>query len=219
MTRPRGVILDIDGTLLDSNDAHAQSWVQTFGEFGYTVTFEAVRPLIGMGGDKLLPKLTGVEADSELGEQMSARRRKHFLELYLPKLQPFPAVRELLQTLSGRGLSLVVATSAGGEEVKPLLRQAGIADLIDEKTSSSDAEESKPAPDIVEAAIERSGHEPSELIMLGDTPYDVEAAERAGIDIIALRCGGWPDSKLTGARAIYDDPADLLAHLAESPIG
>ncbi len=176
MADVRGVLLDIDGTLLDSNDAHAEAWVVALAEFGKTVRFEDVRPLIGMGGDRVMPKLTGIDSESELGEQIAARRRALFLQSYLPKLRPFPKVRELLEALRRRDLVLVIATSAGSEELKPLLRQAQVLDLIDEKTSSGDADESKPAPDIVEAAIERSGVSARELVMLGDTPYDVTAS-------------------------------------------
>jgi HAD superfamily hydrolase (TIGR01509 family) len=218
MAGVRGVLLDIDGTLLHSNDAHAESWVEAFAEFGKTVKFEDVRPLIGMGGDRLMPKLTGIDSESELGEQIAARRRALFLQSYLPKLRPFPKVRELLEALRRRDLVLVIATSAGSEELEPLLRQTEVLDLIDEKTSSGDADESKPAPDIVEAAIERSGLSARELVMLGDTPYDVTASKRAGVPCIAVRSGGWNDADLAEAVAIYDDVADLLARLDESPL-
>lgn len=217
MSRVKGVLLDIDGTLLDSNDAHARSWVEVFEEFDFRIPFEKVRPLIGMGGDKLLPELTGVQEDSELGKRLTKRRQRLFLEKHLPELRPFAKARELVQALSERGLKCVVATSAGPEELSALLRQAEVLDLIDAKTSSGDADESKPAPDIVEAAIRRSGHAASELVMLGDTAYDVAAATAAGVPIVALRSGGWTDVGLTGAIAIYDDAADLLAQLEDSP--
>src|SRR5687767_5570814 len=131
MQRLKGVLLDIDGTLLDSNDAHARAWVETLAEFGYPAEFGAARRLIGMGGDKVLPELTGVDADSELGERISARRKQLFLDTLLPELKPFPKTRELLEALRARDLTLVVATSAGEKEVKPLLKQARVADLID----------------------------------------------------------------------------------------
>jgi HAD superfamily hydrolase (TIGR01509 family) len=218
MAEVRGVLLDIDGTLLDSNDAHARAWVEAFAEFDKVVKFEDVRRLIGMGGDRLMPKLTGIDSESTLGEQISGRRRALFLQSYLPKLRPFPKVRELLETLRRRDLVLVIATSAGPDELEPLLRQAEIRDLIDEKTSSGDADESKPAPDIIEAAIERSGVSARELVMLGDTPYDVTASKRAGVPCIAVRSGGWNDADLADAVAIYADVADLLARLDESPL-
>ena len=210
--RTRGVILDVDGTLIDSNDAHARSWVDTFGEFGYDIPFESVRPLIGMGGDKLLPTAVGVEKDSDEGERLSKRRGEIFRERYLGTLRPFAGARALLERLRDDGRTLVVATSAQREELRALLQQAGLADLMDEKTSSSDAAHSKPDPDIVEAAVKRSGVSAAECVMLGDTPYDVAAARRAGVRTIALRCGGWwEDDDLAGAVEIFDDPAALLA--------
>lgn len=218
MADVRGVLLDIDGTLLDSNDAHAKSWVEAFSEFGKAVRFEDVRRLIGMGGDRLMPKVSGIEAESELGEKISKRRRALFLQSYLPNLRPFPKVRELLDALRQRDLTLVIATSAAQEELEPLLRQAQVLDLVDAKTSSGDAEESKPAPDIVEAAIQRSGLGAKQLVMLGDTPYDVTASARAGVPCVAVRSGGWQDADLADAVAIYEDVADLLEHLDESPL-
>jgi phosphoglycolate phosphatase-like HAD superfamily hydrolase len=125
----------------------------------------------------------------------------------------------LLHRLRDDGIKLVVATSAGGDEVEGLLEQAGVEDLIQAATSSSDAEESKPDPDIVEAALEQAGFPPDQVVMLGDTPYDVEAATRAGIAIVAVRTGGWEDADLRGAVAVYDDPAALLEAFDESPLG
>jgi phosphoglycolate phosphatase-like HAD superfamily hydrolase len=116
------------------------------------------------------------------------------------------------------GLKLVVASSAKEDELTPLLEKAGTADLIEKKTSSDDAENSKPDPDIVKAALDRSGLAPDEVVMLGDTPYDIEAASRAGVRAVALRSGGWKDRDLSGAIAAYDDPADLLAHYDSSPL-
>jgi HAD superfamily hydrolase (TIGR01509 family) len=215
----QGVLLDIDGTLIDSNDAHARSWVETFAEFGYDVPFEKVRPLIGMGGDKLLAEAVGVEEESDEGKQMSRRRRERFLADYLPTLRPFPKARALVERMRDDGLTIVVATSANEDEMTPLLERAGVADLVEAATSSSDAEHSKPDPDIVKAALDRAGHPAGATVMLGDTPYDVEAAGRAGVAVIAFRCGGWwTDADLAGAIAIYDGPADLLARLDRSPL-
>jgi HAD superfamily hydrolase (TIGR01509 family) len=215
----RGVILDVDGTLVDSNDAHANAWVEALAEHGRQVAFKKIRPLIGMGGDKLLPEAAGIEEDSDEGKKISEYRSEVFKKKYLPVLKPFPGVRELLERMRGEGLKLVVASSAKKDELKHLLEIAGAADLIEGKTSSSDAESSKPDPDIIQAALDDSGLPPGEVVMLGDTPYDIESAGRAGVKTIALRCGGWDDSKLTGAIAIYDGPRDLLARYDSSPLG
>jgi|SRR5215213_2247310 len=219
MAKPvRGVILDVDGTLVDSNDAHARAWVEALAEHGIEAEFEKVRRLIGMGGDKLLPEIAGVEEGTPLGKRISDRRGEIFKEKYLPSVRPLPGSRELLKRMKEEGLKLVVASSAKEDELKPLLEIAGAADLIAEKTSSDDAENSKPDPDIIQAALDSAGLSAEEAIMLGDTSYDIEAARKAGVSVIALRSGGWKDEDLPGAVAIYDDPADLLAHYDESPL-
>jgi len=215
----RAVIFDIDGTLVDSNDAHAHSWVDTFREAGYDVPFETVRPLIGMGGDKLLPKTIGRKHDSKEGKALSARRSEIFRQKYLPSLRALPGSRALVERVRADGLKPVVATSAKDEELQGLLEAAKVADLMEEKTTASDAKRSKPDPDIVEAAIEEAGLEPSDMVMIGDTPYDVEAASRAGVRIIGFRSGGWGDDDLTGVVEIYDGPEHLLELYSSSLLG
>ena len=211
------ILLDIDGTLLDSNDAHARAWVDVCREFGHDSDFATVRPLIGMGGDKLMPKAFGIDHDSSEGKKMSERRSEIFIERYLPTLKPFPKARDLLLRMRADGHSLVVATSATSEEMGKLLRAAGIEDLLEEATSSSDAKRSKPDPDIVRAALGKSDADPEDARMLGDTPYDVAAATRAGVAIVAVRCGGWSAEDLHGATAVYADPAELLREYDRSP--
>ena len=211
MERPRGVLLDIDGTLIDSNDAHARAWVAALAERGLHVQWEEVRRLIGMGGDKLLPAISDIDPESPDGLRIAERRGEIFRERHLPHLAPFPEARALLLRMKADGLTLVAASSAKADELGALLAVAGARDLLQGATSSDDAARSKPDPDIVEEAIRRSGHPADALVMLGDTPYDVEAAKRAGVRIVALRCGGWDDDALRGAAAIYDGPADLLS--------
>ncbi|MFP5263092.1 MAG: HAD family hydrolase [Blastocatellia bacterium] len=219
MGRIRGVILDVDGTLVDSNDAHAQAWVDALAEHDIQVGFEKVRPLVGMGGDKLLPEVSGIEEDTPEGERISKRRGEIFKQRYLPTLKAFPSTRELLQRMRDEGLKLVVASSAKEDELNLLLKIAGADGLVEEKTSSDDAENSKPDPDIVKAALDGSGLAPDEVLMLGDTPYDIESASGAGVGVVAFRCGGWEDADLSGAIAIYDGPADLLSNYESSPVG
>jgi len=215
----KGVIFDIDGTLVDSNDAHAQSWVDTFAETGYDVPFHVVRPLIGMGADKLLPRAIGVSHESEEGRKLVKRRSEIFRDRYLPKLKPFEGSRDLVLRVRSDGLKPIVATSAKDQELKSLLKAARVDDLMEEKATASDARKSKPDPDIVHAAIEESGIPPKNLIMIGDTPYDIEAAGKARVRTIALRCGGWTDEALKDAAEIYDGPADLFAHYESSLLG
>jgi HAD superfamily hydrolase (TIGR01509 family) len=215
----RGVIFDVDGTLVDSNDAHAQSWVDTFAETGYNVPFDVVRPLIGMGGDKLLPKTVGVAVDSDEGKKLTKRRSEIFRNQYLPRLRPLEGSRDLILRVRAEKLKPVVATSAKNEELEGLLKAAQVADLMEEKATASDAKRSKPDPDIVKAAIEESELPTSDLVMIGDTPYDVEAATRAKVRVIAFRSGGWKDPDLRGAVEIYDGPADLLRNYDSSLLG
>lgn len=215
----QAVILDVDGTLINSNDAHARAWVDALSEVDITVRFADVRRCIGMGGDKLLPAVAGVAEDSALGKQISKRRSELFKEQHLPHLHAFPQVRALLLKMRARGLALAVASSAKREELEPFLALAQVQDLIEDKASSSDASSSKPDPDIVQAAITKLGFAPERVIMLGDTPYDIEAAASAGVRTIAVRCGGRSDADLAGALAIYDEPADLLAKFDSSPLG
>jgi len=212
------VIFDVDGTLVDSNDAQARSWVDALKEFGYSVPYEKVRPLIGMGGDKVLPETIGVQKDSEKGKQISKRRSEIFKEKYLPNVKPFPDAQKLLDRMREQGLKLAIATSAQPDELRPLLQIVGAADLIEDKTSARDVKSSKPDPDVMQVALKRVGYPPNEVVMIGDTPYDIEAARKVGVGTIAFRCGGWSDSDLAGAIAIYNDPADLLAHYDSSPL-
>jgi HAD superfamily hydrolase (TIGR01509 family) len=218
--RPRGALLDIDGTLLDSNDAHAAAWADVFAEFEYDIPFERVRPLVGVGSDKLVPELTRLDHESPQGKRFVERKKAVFEEKYLPHLQPTRGARKLLERMIGDGLTLVIATSAGADEMRALLERAGVADLVHDATSSGDVADSKPDPDVVGAALRKGRLPAGEAVMIGDTPYDIEAATKLGVPTIALRCGGWwTDNALRGASTIYDDPADLLAHYDDSPLG
>ncbi len=215
---PRGVILDVDGTLVDSNDAHADAWMDALAEIGRHADRVRVRALIGMGGDKLLPQVTGIPEDSPEGRAISDRRGEIFRTRYLPTVRPFPKAHELVSELERLGFRIVVASSASEDDLGALLDKAGLRHLLHEATSKDDAGRSKPDPDVVAAALGELGLPAEEAMMLGDTPWDVEAAARAQVRTIALRSGGWSDADLADAAAVYDDAADLLAHLDESPL-
>lgn len=215
-SRVKAVLFDVDGTLVDSNDAHAAAWVKAFADHGITVDPIEVRRSIGMGGDKLMPAVSGIEETSELGTKIAERRGEIFKREWLPSLKGFPGSDQLVKTIGERGLTAVAASSAAEDELKKLLDIAGAASLMDAATSSDDADESKPAPDIIHAALQRADAEPTEAVMIGDTPYDVSAARRAGVRIIAFRCGGWLDPDLTGAIEIYDGPWHLLRAIDRS---
>lgn len=217
----KGVLLDVDGTLVLSNDAHARAWVKALARHGHQIQFDQVRRLIGMGGDKIIPTLLpDLAADSETGEQISVDRRRIMAKDYVPNLKPAPGARRLIERMKHEGLRLVVASSAQGDELEGLLKAAEVDDLLAEHptTTASEVDNSKPDPDIVAAALKKIDLPAEQVLMLGDTPYDIEAAAKANVGVIALRCGGFSDPELAEALAIYDDPADLLAHYEESPL-
>lgn len=218
VNRIRATIFDIDGTLVDSNDAHALAFVRAFAEFGRITSFENVRWRIGQGSDKLLPQTVGVEADSSEGKRVTKRKSEIFKRDYLPHLKPTPGARDLVKQFKDKGYKLIAATSAGGDIAEELLEAANVADLIREHTSKSDATHSKPDPEIVEAAVKRLKVPPGQIVMLGDTPYDVMAARRAGVRIVGLRCGGWGRDALRDADAVFEHPAELLERWNGRPL-
>ena len=204
------VLFDVDGTLVDSNGAHAVAWAGALREHGVRVDETQVRPLIGMGGDKLLPAIANLDDTSSEGRAI-ARRKKELFDELLPRLQPTPGARALLEYLRNQRVDLVIATSADDRDMDALLEHAKLDGLVDKRASKSDAAESKPDPDIVRAALALARSAPESTVMVGDTPYDIEAARRAGIATIALRCGGhWSDRDLHGALCILDHPQELL---------
>jgi HAD superfamily hydrolase (TIGR01509 family) len=215
-----GVLLDLDGTLLDSNDAHAHAWAEAIEGSGSSLPFQMVRERIGKGGDKLLWELLGIQEQSPEGKHLSHLKKRIFHARYLSQLVAFPGSRELLVRMRQEGLRLVLATSSGKDELENLLNAASLGDLIEHRVTKDDvAGHSKPDPDIVEVAVRQSRLSPAELVMLGDTPFDIESARKVQVKTIAVRCGGWSDTSLAGAAAIYDGPADLLLHYDESPLG
>jgi phosphoglycolate phosphatase-like HAD superfamily hydrolase len=216
MARIQAVFFDIDGTLIDSNDAHAHAWLDALRGHGKDVPYEHVRSKIGMGRDKLLKEISGLDRDSLQGRLLMERRVALFKAHYLPDLGPLPGARSLVSRLRMRGLQCVAVTSATGVEIADLLRGAAVADLLTNVVDADAADSAK--SDLVQAALERVGVGPREALVIGDTPYDIADAARAGVSTIAFRSGGWKDRDLAGALAIYDHPADLLARIEQSPL-
>jgi phosphoglycolate phosphatase-like HAD superfamily hydrolase len=219
MTSPNpdhALIFDVDGTLVDSNGAHAAAWSEALREADIVRDAKTIRPFIGKGSDKLLPEVAGISADSERGRRLAQRRSAIFRDVYLPRLRPFPQVRALFERLTRDGVRLAIASSAADDELDLLLKVAEVADLVPHRTSADEVDSSKPDPDVVEAALARLARaaplDRRAALFVGDTPYDVEAGRRAGIGVIAVRCGGWTDADLVGASAIFEGPAALLAH-------
>lgn len=211
--RLRGVLLDVDGTLINSNDAHARAWQAALREEGFERTFEEVRPLIGMGGDQLVPRLTGQDGESEVGKRLTEGWLRHFKQM-IPDLQPARGARDLVTALQARGLRVVLATSGEAEIVDGLLKRANLDDLHLERVSSSEVESSKPAPDLIHAGLEKLGVPAQAALMVGDTPYDAEAARKAGVPCVLLRCGG--NTGLEEYGPTLDDPQALLEALEKA---
>ncbi|TQK03500.1 HAD family hydrolase [Herbaspirillum sp. SJZ107] len=217
-TALKAVFFDIDGTLIDSNDAHTRAWMQTLQRHGHSVSYETIRRLIGEGSDKVFAELLGIESDSALAKQITHDRTQLLLNSFIPNLKPTPGARELVQRLRSEGLRLVIASSSG-EELPALLAQADLQDLLDTAVSSDEVKASKPDGDIIEVALRKAGVHPTEAVMVGDTPYDMAAAKAAGVKGIALRCGGyWDDAAFSDAAVIFDDPATLLRHWTDASL-
>jgi phosphoglycolate phosphatase-like HAD superfamily hydrolase len=209
---------DLDGTLLDSVDLHAIAWQEALLKFGHEVSFERLRGQIGKGGDKLIPVFLSADEQRDHGKELEEWRGNRFKTEYLPLVRPFSAVPDLLRRVRDAGLRIAVAPSAKKDEVDKYLDIAGIADLVDLTTSSDDAEESKPAPDIFEIVLKKLEIEGADAVAIGDTPYDAEAAGRANIATIGVLCGGFSESSLrqAGCVKIYPGPATLFARFAET---
>lgn len=211
------VLFDIDGTLVDSNDSHARAWIDAFNETGRDLAFTTIRPLIGMGSDKLLRKLD-LDPDGETARTLAGRRKAIFLERYVGRLQATPGAHELLARLKARDMCCIVVSASSEEELDPLLKIAGADGLIDHIVRADDIEESKPDPDIMGAALAWRGIRPDRAVAIGDTPYDIDAAHQAGVCCIALRCGGSPERMLAAADAVFDSPSALIDALGQASL-
>jgi HAD superfamily hydrolase (TIGR01549 family) len=217
----KAIIFDIDGTLVDSVDLHARAWQEAFKKFGREVEFEKVRHQIGKGGDQLMPVFFSAEELELFGEELEKYRGELYKREYLSQVRAFPQVRALFERILSEGLRIALASSAKKDELKTYKEIARITDLVEEETSADDADKSKPHPDIFEAALDSLGDvEAEEAIVIGDTPYDAEAAGKINLRTIGVLCGGFPEAELraAGCAHIYRDPADLLARYDESPL-
>ena len=211
-------IFDIDGTLVDSNELHVDSWDRAFRQFGKQFPREKLRAQIGKGSDQYLPEFLTPEEIDRFGKDLDDYRSELFRKEYLPKVRPFPRVRQLFQRIRDDDKRVVLASSGKKADTKYYIDLLKIDDLIEGYTSGDDAENSKPAPDIFAASLKKLGDiSPGDAVTVGDTRFDIEAARKAGIKTIGFLCGGTPGSVLreAGAIAIYNDPADFIAHYDE----
>ena len=215
MTAAKGVLFDIDGTLVDTSYHHTVAWWQAFRDAGIQVPMREIHRGIGMGADQMLPHLIGRD-----DEDLRTGHEHHYAP-YLERVQAFEGAGDLLRACKSRGLVVVLASSAGDNAISRLRRGIDADEAIDYVTTSSDVEASKPAPDIMQVALERAGLKPADAVMVGDTRWDVESAVRAGLPCVTVMTGGWSGDELraAGAAEVWESPVDLLAHLDDSIIG
>ena len=218
---PKAAIFDLDGTLLDSVDLHALAWQEALLKFGHDVSFEQVRSQIGKGGDKLIPVFLSADDQRDHGKELEEWRGNHFKIEYLPLVRPFSAVPDLLRRVREAGLQIAIASSAKKDEVDKYLDIACIIDLVNLTISSDEVEQSKPAPDIFEIVLKKLKIDGADAVAVGDTPYDAEAAGKAGVRTVGVLCGGFTEDELrkAGCAEVYPGPAALLACFARSLLG
>jgi HAD superfamily hydrolase (TIGR01509 family) len=220
MENPPGVLFDIDGTLVDTTYLHTVCWWEALRQADHDVPMASIHRSVGMGADKLLEHVLGPEHDHDGDERIRAAHDSLYAE-YWPRLRPLPGATDLLRACANMGLRVVLASSAAAHEVSALRAVLNVDDIVAATTTSADARQSKPAPDIVAAALAQSDLEASRVVFVGDSVWDVAASGQLDIPCIGLTCGGTSRGELAGAGAIavYHDPADLLATLSDSPIG
>jgi len=209
----RIAVLDVDGTLVDSNYQHAMAWYRALRSLGETYPIWRIHRLIGMGGDNLLTELAGEEVEARIGDEARERQGKE-VDAVLDEIAPLPGARDLLIALKERGHRVVLASSGQQKHVDFALDLLDARDLADEWTSSADADATKPAPDLLQSALAKLGEpEDAPSVMVGDSPFDVSAAKKVGMPTLVVRSGGFGDDELleAGAVAIFDTPGDLAA--------
>lgn len=221
---PKALLTDLDGTLLDSNALHAEAWRRAFEHFGIQTSLAECWSQIGKGGDKVVPAFVPEGDCPRLEEPLKQFRKEVFHRDYMPRIVPFARARDLLVRVRQQGMKIALATSSNQEDLATYSEIIGMEDLVDEASSSADAKESKPDPDIFAAACRKIGisieDAPRQAVALGDTPWDAQSAGKLGIPVIGLTCGGWKRDDLlhAGCVAVFQDPADLLLHFNQSPL-
>jgi HAD superfamily hydrolase (TIGR01509 family) len=211
-------ILDVDGTLVDTNYQHALAWYQAFRQLDCHLPVWRIHRHIGMGGDQLVKALAGGEFDAEHGDDVRAAEKALYLAA-MPTVEPLGESRELIEDLKDQGRKVVLASSAKATEIDHYLDLLDARELADDWTTSADVEETKPEPDLVVAALEKLGTD--DAVMVGDTPWDVEAAKRAGIETVCVLTGGFSRAELeeAGAAAVFESIVELRERIADTPLG
>jgi HAD superfamily hydrolase (TIGR01549 family) len=206
----QGILFDIDGTLVDSNDIHIDCWLEAFAHFGKALEWDTVRLQIGKGGDLLVPDLLNAREMRKFGKDVQKYRPELFTRKYMKRVEPFPRVTDHLRELHRRGIKLVLASSSNPDEVEYYTDLLGVGDLLEGSTSKKDASFSKPSPEIFEAALERVGTDPERTLVAGDTPYDILAAHRCALPVVAVLSGGFERELLTKAEFLFDSVEEMV---------
>ena len=209
----KAILLDIDGTLVDSNDKHTDCWIEAFAHFDKEIAWEVMRQQIGKGGDLLVPDLLNAREMRKFGEKVKKYRGDLWMKKYMHSVQPFPGIKEALKELHGRGLKLAFASSSNENEVEYYVSLLEAEQVLEGSTSKGDAQFSKPSPEIFQAALERVGTKQERTLVAGDTPYDVLASHRACLAIAALLCGGFEREQLGKAEFLFDDIPSMVKEL------
>jgi HAD superfamily hydrolase (TIGR01549 family) len=211
-------ILDIDGTLVDTNYQHAIAWYHAFRQHEIILPIWKIHRAIGMGGDQLVPHLIGDEKAEELGDDIRAAEKPLYLSM-IEQVEPFDGARDLIVALKERGHTVILASSAKGNELEHYLDLLDARDVVDDWTMSDDVEETKPSPDLVNAALKKA--KTDDGVMVGDTTWDIEAAKRADVETIAVMTGGFGEDELqdAGAIAVFDSIAELHERIGDTPLG
>lgn len=215
MARTEAILFDVDGTLVDSNDLHADCWVEAFAHFGKEVPWDVARKQIGKGGDLLVPDTLNAREMRAFGEALKEYRSELWKEKYIGSVRPFPAVRDAIEELRARGIRIAVASSSKPDEVDFYLDLLDIRKIVDASTSKGDAEFSKPVPEIFEAAVKQVGSDPMAIVVVGDTPYDILAAHRAALPIVAVLSGGFTREILSNAEFLFADVSEVARRFDE----
>jgi HAD superfamily hydrolase (TIGR01509 family) len=213
-------ILDIDGTLVDTNYHHAIAWYRAFRQHGIVLPLWQIHRSIGMGGDQVVKELTDEQTDRELGDEIRAAEKALYMA-FIDEVATMKGAHALIEELKSRGHTVVLASSAKEDEVERYLDLLDARDLADAWTTSADVESTKPEPDLVNAALERAdANEDDTALMIGDTPWDILAAKRAGVQTLAVRTGGFGVDELreAGALAVFESVAELCAGLDDTPL-
>ncbi len=214
---PCAVILDVDGTLVDTNYHHAIAWYRAFRQSEVTVPLWRIHRSVGMGGDQLIESLVGAEAEAEIGEEVRAAHTVLYMAL-IGEVAPMPGAKALVVELRLRGHPVVLSSSASSEEIDHYIDQLDVREDVQGWTTSADVEATKPEPDLIKAALEKAGTD--RAVLIGDTPYDIEAAKKVDVPTVALMTGGFSEQELMDAGAViaFKSIEELCANFDATPL-